>query len=275
MAQFPPPKGRSEDFRRVKTYIKGLDENIQGGMPEGDIALVAGSAGTMKSSVSFNVLYNEAVHGHTGLYVSIEQSHDSLLKQMRNLGYDLEKVNLVVVDDLATLSSKVGQPKEKKDAGKLILVDVGAIRKEVNDTKVENNKSWLNVIKNIVKKVKQQTDLELFVLDSLSALYVLSRFENPRIELFYIFEFLRDMGLTTYLISEIQGSEEDKFGEFGIEDFLSDAIIHLRLTPFRRTVVREIRVVKMRATDTNHDIFSLEFKNGQFQALYGGQNPLL
>jgi len=49
----------------------------------------------------------------------------------------------------------------------------------------------------------------------------------------------------------------------------------IKLTPFRRQVVREIAVVKMRATACNNDIFSLEFRNGQFQALYGGQNPLL
>jgi len=262
-----------KNFRRVKTYIQGLDENIQGGMPEHQVALIAGSAGTMKSSVCFNILYNEAVHGHSGLYVSLEQSNKSLLTHVENMGYDFTKVNLIVVEDLATLSSRVKQS-YNQNAGKLIIVDVGAIRKEIKDVRTADNKSWMNVVKNIVKKVKEEVNIELFVLDSLSALYVLSRFENPRIELFYIFEFLRDMSLTTYLISEMhQGSEN--YSEYGIEDFLSDAIIHLRLTPFRRNVVREISVVKMRATATNSDIFSLEFKDNRFQALYGGQNPLL
>jgi KaiC/GvpD/RAD55 family RecA-like ATPase len=225
----------------------------------------------MKSSVCINILYNEALQGRDGLYVSLEQTHDSLITHCENLGLDLDKVNLIIVDDLATLESKV---KQGGQGGKFILVDVGAIRKEIKDARVADNKSWLNVIKNIIRKVKSAVGIERFVLDSLSALYVLSRFENPRIELFYIFEFLRDLGLTTYLISEYNVDEES-FGEYGIEDFLSDAIIHLRLTEFRRSVVREIRVVKMRATATNNDIFSLEFKNGKFQALYGGQNPLL
>ncbi len=271
MARQAPPGTQGQDFRRVSTYIQGFDQHIQGGMPENSVALISGAAGTMKSSVSFNVLYNEALNGHSGLYISLEQSHESLMRQMRNLGYDLSKINLIKIDDLATLKSKVRQTGE---GGDLILVDMGAIRKEVKESKVSDNKSWLNVVKNIVRTVKKNSDIELFVLDSLSALYVLSKFENPRIELFYIFEFLRDMELTTYLISEKEQGG-DQFGEYGIEDFLSDAIIELRLTPFRRTVVREIRVVKMRATDTNHDIFSLEFKNGRFQALYGGQNPLL
>ncbi|MAG39242.1 hypothetical protein CMO90_04110, partial [Candidatus Woesearchaeota archaeon] len=119
-----------------------------------------------------------------------------------------------------------------------------------------------------------ETKCDLFVLDSLSALYTLSRFEDPRVELFHWFEFLRDMKMTTYLISEMP-LDGSKYSEYEIEDFLSDGIIYLRLTPFRRNMVREISVVKMRATKCNNDVFSLEFKNGQFNALYGGQNPLL
>ena len=34
-------------------------------------------------------------------------------------------------------------------------------------------------------------------------------------------------------------------------------------------------LLKNASEEVNTDIFSLEFKNGKFQALYGGQNPLL
>jgi KaiC/GvpD/RAD55 family RecA-like ATPase len=253
-------------------YINGLDENIQGGLPEGHIALISGAAGTMKSSLSFNIIYHEAVNGNSGLYISLEQSAESLINHMLNLDYDFSKVNLVIVKDLAELSSKITMlPKGK---GSIFVVDVGCIRKEIRDIQTDNNKSWINVIKNIIKKVGVETNTRLLVLDSLSALYVLSRFENPRIELFLIFEFLRDLNMTSFLISEMP-LDGSKFSEYEIEDFLADAIIVIKLTPFRRQVVREISVVKMRTTACNNDIFSLEFKNGQFYALYGGQNPLL
>jgi hypothetical protein len=42
-----------------------------------------------------------------------------------------------------------------------------------------------------------------------------------------------------------------------------------------RKVDRNISVVKMRATKVNTDIFTLEFKNGKFGALYGGKTPLV
>lgn len=260
-----------DEIKRVKTYIRGFDENLQGGIPEGHIVLIAGSAGTMKSSLTFNVLYNEALQGKHCLYLTLEQSHESLINHCINMGYDLTKVNTVIMRDLGNFRSDLSKINNSK--GSLIMVDIGCIRKEIRDVKVSENRSWLNVIKNVIKKIKSESKLDIFVLDSLSALYVLSRFENPRIELFYIFEFLRDMDITSFLISEIP-LDGSRYAEYD-EDFLSDGIIHLRLTPFRRNIVREISVVKMRTTKTNTDVFSLEFEGGEFKALYGGQNPLL
>jgi circadian clock protein KaiC len=267
---------KKEDIKRIPLYIQGLDENIEGGVPDGNITLVCGTAGTMKSSLSFNSLYNEAViKGKVGLYLSLEQSYPSLLNHVINMGYDLSKINVLLINDLSNLSTQLMQLKSSK-RGAIIFADLGCIRKEIKDVKITTsaNSGWINVIKNLIKKIKLELGLDMFVLDSLSALYVLSKFENPRIELFFIFEFLRDMGVTSFLISEMP-LDGSKYSEYGVEDFLADGIIYIRLSQFRRTVVREISVVKMRSTAINVDVFSLEFKNGRFYALYGGQNPLL
>ncbi|RJQ18167.1 hypothetical protein C4573_00405 [Candidatus Woesearchaeota archaeon] len=259
---------------RVKTYIQGLDDNMQGGIPQGHVTLVCGSAGTMKSSLCFNVLYNEAVNGKIGLYISLEQSAKSLLAHMANMGYDFNKINLVVIKDLGNLKKEIDALKASKK-GTIIITDIGAIRKEIRDINVTSaNAGWLNVIKNVARKIKMDVGFDHFVLDSMSALYVLSKFENPRIELFYIFEFMRDLGITSFLISEMP-LDNSKYAEYDVEDYLADGIIYLRLTRFRRDVVREISIVKMRGTNCNNDVFSFEYKKGQFHALYGGQNPLL
>jgi KaiC/GvpD/RAD55 family RecA-like ATPase len=257
-------------------YIQGLDENIQGGIPDGYITLICGTAGTMKSSVCFNSVYYEAVlKNKVALYLSLEQSYPSLLNHLINMGYDLSKVNVLLINDLSNISNLLSQLKQSKK-GSLIFADLGCIRKEIKDVKLSStaNTGWINVIKNLVKKIKTDIGLDLMVLDSLSALYVLSKFENPRIELFYIFEFLRDLDITSFLISEMP-LDASKYSEFGVEDYLCDGLIYLRLSQFRRAVVREISVVKLRSTQVNTDVFSLEYKNNRFQALYGGQNPLL
>jgi len=262
----------ASEIKRVKTYIKGLDENMQGGVPEGHVTLIHGAPGTMKSSLSFSILFNEAIlNKKTGLYISLEQGYESLVKNMINLGFNLNNVNLVYIDDLTKFN--VLLKNVKPDQGNIILADLGCIRKQIKDVKTDENRSWLNVIKNLILKTKNQVGIDLLTFDSLSALYTLSMFKNPRMELFYLFEYLRDLEVTSYLISEEY--IYNGMYMFEIEAFLSDGIITLRLTPFRRNIVREIKIDKMRATKCNNDVFSFEYKNGSFYALYGGQNPLL
>jgi KaiC/GvpD/RAD55 family RecA-like ATPase len=264
-----------KEMKRVKTYIKGLDENIEGGIPAGHVVLVSGTAGTMKSSVIFNILYNEALAGKTSLYLSLEQSYQSLLNHFINMGYDFSKINLYMLSDISKIDESIAEVKASKK-GTLIISDVGTLRKQIKNLKVGPGGDWLNVIKNIVQKIKKGCNCELFTLDSLSAMYILSNFTGTEVRsrLFYVFEFLRDLGLTSFLISEMPLTKT-KYSEYEIEDFLSDGIIVLQLTERYRKVTREISIVKMRATKCNTDIFSLEFKDGQFQALYGGKTPLV
>ena len=64
-------------IERIPTHIEGLDEAMQGGIPEG-IAIVAGASGAMKSSLTFSMLYNAVLYGETsGIYVTLEQGKDS------------------------------------------------------------------------------------------------------------------------------------------------------------------------------------------------------
>jgi KaiC/GvpD/RAD55 family RecA-like ATPase len=267
---------KAGDIKRIPLFIQGLDDVMEGGIPEGHITLICGSAGTMKSSVCFNSIYNEATtKGRIAVYFTLEQSYSSLLNHVINMGYDLTKINVLLINDLSNITASITQLKSSKK-GTIIFIDLGCIRKEIKDAKIATtaNAGWLNVMKNIVKKVKADMGLDMVVIDSLSALYVLGKFENPRIELFYVFEFLREMNVTSFLISEMP-LDGSRYSEYGVEDFLCDGIIYIRLSQFRRAVVREISIVKMRSTSVKTDIFSLEFKGGRFYALYGGQNPLL
>ncbi len=262
-----------KEIKRIKTYISGLDENLEGGIPTGHIVLVNGTSGTMKSSVSFNVLYNEALNGNTGFYLTLEQSSHSIIKHMVNMDFDMSKINLIVISDISKLEKEIKSVKSSKK-GSLIMIDLGILRKKVKDTKFSSRSDWLNAIKNLATKIVQDTKCELFVLDSMSALYALSKFEDPRTKLFYVFEFLRELGLTSFLVSE-SPAEKNRFTEFGVEEYLADGIIRLELTERYRKVTREISIVKMRATNCNLDVFTLEYKNKRFNAMYGGKTPVL
>lgn len=264
-----------KDIQRIPMYIEGLDENIEGGIPMEQIVLVSGTSGTMKSSLVFNVFYNEVLkRKRCGLYISLEQSAYSFLNHMINLGFDLDKIDYIVMEDISKLTDVLTKVKSAKD-GVLVLLDIGAVRKQLKEVTETPGGDWLNVIKNIIKRFKKTTEkCDLFCLDSITALYVLSEFKNPRTTLFHIFEFLRDMGMTSYIVSEMP-VDKNKYATYEVEDFLADAVIKLEVTPRQRKVTREISVVKMRTTKCSLDIFTLEFERGKFKALYGGQTPLV
>lgn len=256
------------EIKRVPTYIENFDRNIEGGIPEGFVSLVAGTSGTMKSSVVFNILYNEVVQKKkSAVYITLEQSSISLLNHMISMGYDLSQVRVITISDIAKIDENIDKIKKTADRGTLVFADVGAVRKELRELKNMNpDADWLNVLKNMIAKLKDADVCDLFALDSLSALYSLSAFKEPRTKLFYMYEYLRDLSITSFLISEMP-LDESKYGEYDVEDFLADSILHVAMRREGMKVKREINVTKLRATKANMDIFVLDFSKGRFRAL--------
>ncbi len=256
------------DIRRIPLYIENFDKHIEGGVPQGFVTLIAGTSGTMKSSLSFNVLYNEVLlHKKSGVYITLEQSSISLLNHMISMGYDLSQVRVITISDIAKIDENVDKIRRTEDKGTLVFTDVGAIRKELRELKnINPDADWLNVLKNVISKLSKAGVCDLFAMDSLSALYSLSEFKQPRTKLFYFYEFLRDLDITSFLISEMP-LDESKFGEYDVEDYLADAIIHVAMKREGMKVKRELNIVKLRATKANMDIFVLDFSKGRFRAL--------
>lgn len=263
----------------IGSYIENFDIALGGGIPNGHIVLVYGSAGTMKSSICFNSLYNEIVKGKKGAYISIEQSSLSLLKQMVSMGFDISKINVEVLNDANDVLKGLSKLKPDEN-NKLTLIDFGTIRKELRtENTIKSKKEFsafggniVNTILKIAKTLAEKGLCDIIVIDSLTALYSLTELDDPRSEIFYLFETLRDFALTSFVISESNMSQTSKFG---IESYLVDGILHLQLTERNRKVTREISVVKMRSMSCNNDIFTLEFDGKKFRALYGGKNPLV
>ena len=225
---------------RVRTYIRGLDEQLQGGVPRAHVVLVAGKPGTMKSSVAFNMLYHNAKDDGLGcLYVTLEQSRDSLLENMAGLGMDIKGLE-----------------------SKLSVLDLGLIRKKLKQLA---NKSWLEVFKMYVDNLDKTMDISILVIDSLPVLEVMAKFEDPRDDLFRFFEWLRDLEITTVLIAEME-QDSDKFCTNG-EDFLSDGIVHLDLRRDDRQVNLFVSVVKMRKTAHRRGYYPLIWDEGGFEVV--------
>src|SRR5947208_1720979 len=77
---------RGHSMDRVQTHVEGFDEALGGGIPRGSIVLVAGSRGTMKTALTFSMLYATVKAGSKTLYISLEESQEDLRAAMAELG---------------------------------------------------------------------------------------------------------------------------------------------------------------------------------------------
>ncbi len=226
---------------RIHTYVEGLDDTIGGGIPWGHVVLIEGSPGTMKSSLGFSILLqNAARDGLHCLYLSLEERTSSLLKQMGSLGLHLgvNRGSLVVLDPRTAKGMLDARP------------------------------DWVEAVKAAVASVQAQRGLDLLVIDSLEALEVLAKFQDRRREIFRLFEWLRDLDVTSFVVTErpdwvvgghvIQGRWD--------EDFLADGVVHLRQHLVSDLEVqRRLRVVKLRGTRHDTGYMALVLDDGRFR----------
>jgi KaiC/GvpD/RAD55 family RecA-like ATPase len=220
----------------LKTYIKGFDEEIGGGIPLGHVVLVTGSPGTMKSTLAYNILYN-AVRKEKmkGLYISLEQSSRSLLFQMVRCGM------------------------KETYGDNLLIVDLAKIRKQLDE---EQKKPWLDIIRKHIQFILAKHQFQIIVIDSLPVLEILTKMDDKRTQFFHFFEWLRDLKLTSFIITEIS----DDPTILRDEEFLADGVIYLSMKQMGEIDIhRRIRCIKMRGMDHNTSQFTLEFKNNEFR----------
>src|SRR2546430_3285417 len=77
----------------VKTGIKGLDEVLFGGIPRGNIILVAGTAGTGKTTLGVEFVYRGARQfNEPGVIVLFEVAPDKLIRDAALFGWDLREL---------------------------------------------------------------------------------------------------------------------------------------------------------------------------------------
>lgn len=234
---------------RLKTHVGNLDQRIGGGIPEKHLVLICGRAGTMKSSLAYSIMHNSArKDGRRGIYITLEQTRESLVEHMTNLGMD---------------------PKAVKGSGGIVVVDLARLRKETQEKEQQGPIDWAQAILTIVNNYKLKFGCNLFVLDSLAALYAIHEFKNPRNDIFLFFSKLRDLGVTTLLISEMFEPDKLYFGQHGVEDFLADGIFHIDLERDGTNVNLFLSVVKMRKTPHDRAYYPIIVDKGGFEIVTG------
>jgi circadian clock protein KaiC len=228
------------DRKRIKTYVRSLDDILGGGIPEGFIVLLNGAPGTMKSSLAYSFLYQNALReNRKSAYFTLEQGKDLTLEHMASLG--------------------MADPRASEH---ITTLDMGNIRKNLNY--LQGRGTWLDLFKMYCNNVMKAEPISMLVVDSLDVLETMAKMEDRRSELYFLFEWLRDLKPLTVLISEkplgVSGSQPPE------EAYLADGIVNLEMHPTSDLFVqRRLRVVKMRSTKHETGYYALSFEDGGFE----------
>lgn len=230
-------------MRRIPTKVDGLDEVLGGGVPIGNVVLVSGAPGTMKTTLTYHVLHASALGGVRGLYISLEQGRSSLLDHTEGMGYRLDDAR-----------------------GNLSILDLSTLRKKMAGS---GDQPWMDLFKLFTQGIRKSFDYRLLVLDSLDALEILAKFREPRRDMFSLIRWLRDLSCTTFLLGELPTDANGGTAPGRVayarhkEEYLVDGIIHLRLARQGDFgMQRQLRVVKMRGTRHDTGYQALVFDNG-------------
>ncbi len=230
----------------VATGIKGVDEILANeGIPKGYVVFVIGSPGSGKTTLGLQFLYNGVIQfGENGVYVSLDEDPNNLVKNAFSLGIDLQKLI---------------------DNKQLVIVDASPIRflpgeVKLGDISVGKREFALISLIDAIRKNVDKIGAKRLVVDPLATLIL----QYPdavkrRTALLDLMQAIANTSCTSLAISELAVSSLHRKYQF--EEYLSHGVMILRKILRPGGVLRIFTVEKMRGID--HDTQPHPYKIGK------------
>lgn len=211
---------------RVKTGIAELDTMLRGGFMEGDAVLIAGTAGSGKTTLALQYLVNGIKYDEPGVYVTFEQLPVQIYRDAKNFGWDLRQL-------------------EDDDKFRIICTSPNLMLESSGET--------------ILDEVLDDIQPRRVVIDSLSHLEMFVEKKKMRKEAYQLINFLKTKGMSSMLIWESSPTAGNGLNvtEMGLS-FLVDCIVALKPVEIESSLRKAVMILKMRGSD--HDKQLREFE---------------
>jgi len=213
----------------IKTGIKGFDAILKGGLRENSSVLLTGGPGTGKTIFALQFICEGARLGEPGLYITFEETVESLREYSESIGLDLKKL---------------------ENKGLVTLV-----QQPISDKKIMSIAAPLNVIKQ--KKIKR------VALDSLTLfeyMHVAGTMDFRKEVLDFILR-MKEVGVTLLTTSQKAVVNFDAL-EYQPQDFLFEGVVVLTKVRKSSSFERCLNVIKLRGQDHLLDVFPFTIKKG-------------
>ncbi|TCJ17084.1 circadian clock protein KaiC [Flaviaesturariibacter flavus] len=218
------PARRPAPLHKVPTGIDGFDEIAYGGLPRGRATLLSGSSGSGKTIFATQFLYEGALAGEPGVFVTFEEVATDLKRNVRSFGWDIEAL-------------------EKKELWRY----VDASTPFENDTRILGDYNLEGLTLRVLDVVRT-IGARRVVLDSIGSLFHYLQDPNTiRHELHKLLTQLKKKNLAIILTSE-RLEEYGNVSRFGVEEYLADNVLILRNVLESEKRRRTIEILKYRGS---------------------------
>ncbi len=249
-------KKTSKKYEYLKTGIPGFDKLFDRGIPSGKTILIEGSPGTGKTIFCLQTAYNTCKQGKKVLYMSFEESEDSLTEHMEEFGWnaiEMQKKGLLRIKRFSAID----------------------IARSVEALLSEAKKELLIATEPIL--FPKDFDAEVIMIDSLTSIASAFSGEEYRFRIYMeqLFRYLEKKNISSYLIKETPAPTHIGFAlsdEHGSISFLSDGIICMYNVVYpggRRGSA--IEVLKMRGEGFKKVTVKIEVKSKKGLVVYPNQ----
>ncbi len=217
--------GSALQLERCATGIEGLDNILGGGIPRGNMVLVAGSVGTGKTTLSLEFLVRGAERGERSLFISVTEASAKLIQNLST--FEFFRTELV-------------------DQGSLVFVDLPVIYERLGLSNEELNPEEIDILIRTIRDFVRTLGVRRLVLDSLTSVcYRIPKEEQIRDFMLRLGEALKEAGCTSLLVSEI-GPNPGRYSLHGVEEAIVDGVVLLWNARRMGDILRVVQVVKMR-----------------------------
>jgi circadian clock protein KaiC len=233
---------------RIRSGIPELDEMLRGGFMPTDAVMIAGAAGTGKTTLALQYIVNGITKfGENGIYLSFEQMPDQIYRDAASFGWDLKKL-------------------EEERKFRLFLSSPNVLFGEGGE----------NLLDEMIKEIGAKR----IAIDSLSHLSMYVPEDKLRLEAYRLVCFLKARGLSSLYLWEAPQhvGTSFSFSEPGMS-FLVDSIVHLRTVEIESTLRKGLVILKMRGSDHDKRLREYEITStgmkvfapfDQYQGLFTG-----
>lgn len=204
-------------MKQLKTGILGLDNMLGGGIPSGHIVTVIGPPGTGKSTLALQFIFAGLQNNENCMYMSFEESEENLIKTATILNWDIQRY---ITNN------------------KLTLVHLNKL----------DLKSAIYLIENDMPKLFKLYKVKRLAIDSVTLYEMMYDSDSERRNhLFNLAQIVKDMAITTVIISEVS-KENPYYSKYGMIEYIVDGVIMLRQVrqSDKGAVTTVIEVSKMR-----------------------------